>query len=82
MRNLEISKYRETKGDEQLDLNYQLSGHHVTEILSELTYYHYLSRVTPVPILQKYVRGNYRPSEFLIKFFVNRQISKINQKNI
>lgn len=64
-RDLTITKYRMNKGDEQLDLNYSISNHHITEILSELTYYHYMARKTAVPVLQKYVRTNFRPNEYI-----------------
>ena len=38
--------------------------HHITDCLSELTYYNYKARRTPVHLLQKYVRSKYEPKEF------------------
>ena len=38
--------------------------HHITDVLSELTYYNYKSRRTPIPILQKFVRAKYEPNEY------------------
>jgi hypothetical protein len=52
-------------GDEQLDITYATSEntYHITEPLSDLTFYHYMARKTPVSILRKYVRANYEPNE-------------------
>ncbi|KAL1130818.1 hypothetical protein AAG570_012059 [Ranatra chinensis] len=66
------SKFRLNKGDRQLDLTYQLPPtsnpaqvpHHVPDVLSEITYYVYLSRVTPKSILCKYVRSQWVPAEY------------------
>lgn len=65
-RDLTKSKYRLTKGDEQLDFTYSSSSdpHHITEPLSDLTYYHYVARRTPIPVLKYYVRSKYEPNEF------------------
>lgn len=40
------------------------SPHHITDCLSELSYFNYKARRTPVEILQKYVRSKYEPKEF------------------
>eukprot|EP01119_Soliformovum_irregulare_P023450 TRINITY_DN8180_c0_g1_i2.p1 TRINITY_DN8180_c0_g1~~TRINITY_DN8180_c0_g1_i2.p1 ORF type:complete len:1262 (+),score=290.72 TRINITY_DN8180_c0_g1_i2:54-3839(+) len=65
-RDLTKSKYRLTKGDEQLDVTYLSTdrSHHITEPLSELTYYHYQARRTPIPLLRKYVRSTFQPNEY------------------
>ena len=38
--------------------------HHITDVLSELTYFNYKARRTPIPILQKFVRSKYEPNEY------------------
>ncbi|BES98311.1 Beach [Nesidiocoris tenuis] len=66
------SKFRLNKGDRQLDLTFDLTpspnspqiSHHVPDVLSEITYYVYLSRVTPKSILCKYVRPQWVPAEY------------------
>uniref|UniRef100_A0A1B6CYW9 BEACH domain-containing protein n=2 Tax=Clastoptera arizonana TaxID=38151 RepID=A0A1B6CYW9_9HEMI len=66
------SKFRLNKGDRQLDLTYDLPvncnaaqvPHHVSDVLSEITYYVYLARITPKPILCKYVRPQWVPAEY------------------
>lgn len=76
-RDLTTSKYRQTKGDEQLDLTYTASaaagsalgsdredGHHVSDIMSELTYFNYFARRMPIWVLQRYVRTNFQASEY------------------
>ncbi|XP_014291502.1 WD repeat-containing protein 81 isoform X2 [Halyomorpha halys] len=71
-RDLTKSKFRLNKGDRQLDLTYELPPtanvaqirHHVPDVLSEITYYVYLSRITPKSILCKYVRPQWVPGEY------------------
>lgn len=71
-RDLTKSKFRLNKGDRQLDLTYELPPncssaqvpHHISEVLSEITYYVYLARITPKPILCKYVRPQWVPAEY------------------
>ncbi|EGC36683.1 hypothetical protein DICPUDRAFT_94261 [Dictyostelium purpureum] len=69
-RDLTKTKYRLNKGDEQLDFQFLNAPggaekpHHISDILSELTYYSYLARRTPVPLLQRFVRANYEPNEY------------------
>eukprot|EP01133_Synstelium_polycarpum_P019386 gene19386-23210_t len=69
-RDLTRTKYRLNKGDEQLDFQYMHAPggaekpHHISDMLSELTYYSYLARRTPVPLLRRFVRANYEPHEY------------------
>uniref|UniRef100_A0A2H8TDC8 WD repeat-containing protein 81 n=1 Tax=Melanaphis sacchari TaxID=742174 RepID=A0A2H8TDC8_9HEMI len=71
-RDLSKSKYRLNKGDRQLDLTYDiedektsiLTPHHVPDILSEITYYVYRSRVTPRSVLCRYIRTKFVPEEY------------------
>lgn len=53
-RDLRKTKFRLQKGDEQLDFTFNTSStpHHVTETLSEITYYVYMARRTPVETLK------------------------------
>jgi hypothetical protein len=53
-------------GDEQLDITYLSNeySYHITEPLSELTFYHYLARRSPISLLRKHVRANYEPNEY------------------
>ena len=64
LRDLTKSKFRLNKGDLALDLTYESGQHHVTEVLSEITYYTYKSRVTDKAILCKYVRPSWVPEEY------------------
>jgi hypothetical protein len=62
-RDLTQTKFRLKKGDEQLDFTFS-SGlgpnpHHITEMLSEITYYVYMARRTPIPTLRRVVRTNF-----------------------
>lgn len=64
-RDLTKTKYRLNKGDQMLDFTYNSHNpHHITEILSEITYFIYLARKTPVSELKKYVRSNFEPKEY------------------
>ncbi|CAG8522522.1 4819_t:CDS:10 [Paraglomus occultum] len=59
------TKYRLNKGDEQLDFTFDGPvPHHITDILSDITYYVYLARKTPIPVLCQYVRTKYEPNEY------------------
>lgn len=59
LRDLTKSKFRLSKGDRQLETTFEHSNppHHIPEILSELTYYIYMARRTPMQILKRIVRG-------------------------
>lgn len=67
-RELEKSKYRLTKGDDQLELTYASGAgmvpHHITETFSSLTYYIYKARRTPKSILTRHVRRRFVPEEY------------------
>uniref|UniRef100_K3WVB5 BEACH domain-containing protein n=1 Tax=Globisporangium ultimum (strain ATCC 200006 / CBS 805.95 / DAOM BR144) TaxID=431595 RepID=K3WVB5_GLOUD len=65
-RDLSKSKFRLNKGDNQLDRTYENSviPHHITESLSEITYYIYLARRTPMTLLRQVVRSNFQAKEY------------------
>lgn len=68
-RDLSKSKYRLNKGDRQLDLTFDTQqtsevGHHVSDVLSEITYYVYLSRRYKRVVLCKHVRSHWVPGEY------------------
>ncbi|CAG7731131.1 unnamed protein product [Allacma fusca] len=71
-RDLTKSKFRLNKGERQLDLMFEEAGnhnsvpHHVTDILSEITFYVYKARQTPKEILCKFVRPKWVPAEYPI----------------
>ncbi|ORZ05046.1 hypothetical protein BCR42DRAFT_182418 [Absidia repens] len=59
------TKFRINKGDEQLDFTFDGPvPHHITDILSDITYYVYLARKTPIPVLCQFVRSKYEPNEY------------------
>ena len=70
LRDLSVSKFRLNKGDAHLDLTYQASSnsetgpYHLTEFLSEITYFVYKSRVTDRETLCKNVRSTWVPGEY------------------
>ena len=64
-RNFEQTKFRINKGDEQLDFTFDGPvPHHITDILSDITYYVYQARKTPIPVLCQFVRSKYEPNEY------------------
>ncbi|KAI9478319.1 MAG: hypothetical protein EXX96DRAFT_595686 [Benjaminiella poitrasii] len=64
-RNFKKTKFRINKGDEQLDFTFDGPiPHHITDILSDITYYVYKARRTPIPVLCQFVRSKYEPNEY------------------
>jgi hypothetical protein len=49
-------------GEEQMELM-DAAGHHITDVLTELAYFSYLSRRAPIRALTHYVRATYVPNE-------------------
>jgi hypothetical protein len=51
-RTFTMTKFRINKGDEQLDFTFDDGPvpHHITDILSDITYYVYKARRTPIPV--------------------------------
>lgn len=74
LRDLSLSKFRLNKGESQLDFTFEamkeLDGqgehipHHVTDVLSDITYYVYKARRTPKHLLCTYVRTKWVPNEY------------------
>ncbi|XP_060555359.1 WD repeat-containing protein 81-like [Ruditapes philippinarum] len=74
LRNLSMSKFRINKGDSQLDFTFEAMAelgddgehipHHVSDVLSDITYYVYKSRKTPKHLLCSYVRTKWVPNEY------------------
>ena len=54
------------QGDRQLRTTYATSPipHHVPEPLSEITFYMYTARRTPMHVLRREVRSNFRAEEY------------------
>lgn len=72
-RDLTKTKYRLTKGDAQLDITFQhiknnaecnAIPHHVSDVLSEITYFVYMARKTPKSVLCKHVRPKFVAAEY------------------
>lgn len=66
LRDLTKTKFRLSKGDAQLETTYKHSDppHHIPESLSELTYYIYLARRTPLQVLRRVVRDVFVPEHY------------------
>ncbi|KAF9430384.1 WD repeat-containing protein 81 [Podila epigama] len=64
-RDLSKTKFRLNKGDEQLDFTFDGPvPHHITDILSDITYYVYMARQIPIPVLCQFVRSKYEANEY------------------
>jgi len=64
-RDLTKSKYRLSKGDEMLDITFQSTNpHHLTDMLSSVTYCIYAARRLDVELLKKVVRAKFEPNEY------------------
>jgi WD repeat-containing protein 81 len=58
-RDLSRSKFRLTKGDDQLDHTFQNLRHHIPETLSEITYTVYRARALPIHQLRSTIRQDF-----------------------
>ncbi|XP_043910298.1 WD repeat-containing protein 81 [Protopterus annectens] len=79
-RDLKKSKFRLNKGDKQLDFTYEMTKqafaagggsvehfhvpHHISDVLSDITYYVYTARKTPKSVLCSHVRSQWEPNEY------------------
>uniref|UniRef100_UPI00358FAF03 WD repeat-containing protein 81-like isoform X2 n=1 Tax=Myxine glutinosa TaxID=7769 RepID=UPI00358FAF03 len=77
-RDLSKSKYRLNKGDDQLDFTYTMNkeastnsslenvhvSHHISDVLSDITYYVYKARQTRKEVLCMHVRSKWEPNEY------------------
>lgn len=71
-RDLTKTKYRLTKGDAQLDITYQhnkhgtdnTTPHHVSDVLSEITFFVYMARKTSKSVLCRHVRAKFVAAEY------------------
>uniref|UniRef100_A0A8C5MJS3 WD repeat domain 81 n=1 Tax=Leptobrachium leishanense TaxID=445787 RepID=A0A8C5MJS3_9ANUR len=79
-RDLRKSKFRLNKGDKQLEFTYEMTKqailagagstdhlhvpHHISDVLSDITYYVYKARKTPKAILCYHVRSKWEPNEY------------------
>ncbi|KAM4795186.1 WD repeat-containing protein 81 [Rhinophrynus dorsalis] len=79
-RDLRKSKFRLNKGDKQLDFTYEMTKqafaagssssdqlhvpHHISDVLSDITYYVYKARRTPKSVLCNHVRSQWEPNEY------------------
>lgn len=66
LRDLSMTKFRLSKGDTQLETTFKHSDppHHVPESISELTYYIYMARRTPMQVLRRVVRDVFVPEHY------------------